>query len=600
MGTFSVTGLKLFDQSQFDAHLQTMEMARGNRYEALLTHKGLAKQRSMSSTDRAYLDRKVIAQVRIWDELWMRQVEKDQEVQKKEKLRLDKEEKKALAIKKTDEARKALDNIKNTLTHTLAVDDAIHWDSLKDASEFNQPTPQKKTLSSPVLEKLSKGPFPSDLKYLPKLTLFEKLIPSKKEAKVEASKESFRKDHFDWEENKKRIELENSRLTQEYQNQLSRLEAEHTAALQKWEEDKQVFLKFQAEANAAIDARREQYNQKVPEAITDYCDMVLSNSQYPDGFPKEWDLDYNPVNKILLTDYRLPAIEDLPKIKEVKYVQSRDDFSEVSLSDSELSRLYDDLIYQIALRTLHELYEADVIKACDSIVFNGWVRSIDKKTGKDITPCIISVQANRDEFLSISLDKIEPKSCFKGLKGIGSSKLHSLTPIAPILQMDRKDKRFIPSYAVEDGIQEGDNLASMDWEDFEHLIREIFEKEFAQDGAEVKVTRASRDAGVDAVVFYPDPLRGGKIVIQAKRYTNTVPVSAVRDLYGTVVNEGAIKGILVTTADYGPDAYEFARNKPLTLLSGSHLLHLLEKHGHRARIDLQEAKKILAEAEKQR
>lgn len=35
------------------------------------------------------------------------------------------------------------------------------------------------------------------------------------------------------------------------------------------------------------------------------------------------------------------------------------------------------------------------------------------------------------------------------------------------------------------------------------------------------------------------------------------------------------KGILVSTADYGPDTYEFAKAKPLTLLNGSNLLHLL-------------------------
>ena len=35
----------------------------------------------------------------------------------------------------------------------------------------------------------------------------------------------------------------------------------------------------------------------------------------------------------------------------------------------------------------------------------------------------------------------------------------------------------------------------------------------------------------------------GKTVIQAKRYVNTVDVSAVRDLYGTVHNEGASRGI---------------------------------------------------------
>jgi restriction system protein len=130
----------------------------------------------------------------------------------------------------------------------------------------------------------------------------------------------------------------------------------------------------------------------------------------------------------------------------------------------------------------------------------------------------------------------------------------------------------------------------MDWEDFEHLIRELFEKEFSGDGSEVKITRASRDGGVDAVVFDPDPIRGGKIVIQAKRYTNTVGVSAVRDLYGTLLNEGANKGILVTTTDYGSDAYGFAKGKPITLLNGGNLLHMLAKHGYKAKIDIAEAK----------
>jgi restriction system protein len=82
-------------------------------------------------------------------------------------------------------------------------------------------------------------------------------------------------------------------------------------------------------------------------------------------------------------------------------------------------------------------------------------------------------------------------------------------------------------------------------------------------------------------------------VIQAKRYTNTVDVSSVRDLYGTVMNEGAVKGILVTTSSFGPDSYEVAKDKPLTLLNGSNLLSMLQRHGYGLRIDLQEAKRFL-------
>jgi restriction system protein len=84
------------------------------------------------------------------------------------------------------------------------------------------------------------------------------------------------------------------------------------------------------------------------------------------------------------------------------------------------------------------------------------------------------------------------------------------------------------------------------------------------------------------------PVLGGKVVIQAKRYRNTVGVSAVRDLFGTMMNEGANKGILVTTSGYGPDAFEFAKDKPIELMDGGQLLYLLEQVGTKARIIMPE------------
>ena len=52
----------------------------------------------------------------------------------------------------------------------------------------------------------------------------------------------------------------------------------------------------------------------------------------------------------------------------------------------------------------------------------------------------------------------------------------------------------------------------------------------------------------------------------------------MRDLFGTVQNEGASKGILVTTSGYGPSSFQFASGKPLELIDGSNLLYLLAEH----------------------
>jgi len=364
------------------------------------------------------------------------------------------------------------------------------------------------------------------------------------------------------------------------------------AAIEQWNAGCIAYEKKVATSKAEF---KTDYESRKPDAVKDYCKLVLSFSKFADGSPREFDLEYVPESKILIVDHALPAPDDLVRVKEVKFIKASNEFVEALFSENEFNHIYDDVLYQTCLRTLHELFDADTVGALSAVVFNGWVESVDKATGRDVKGCVLSVHAKKEEFQKINLARVNPKACFKVLNGIGSSTLHSLTPIAPVLKMNRADKRFVASHEVAGQLDERFNLAAMDWEDFEHLIRELFEKEFSKSGGEVKVTQASRDGGVDAVVFDPDPIHGGKTVIQAKRYTNTVGVAAVRELYGTVLNEGAMKGILVTTADYGPDAYEFVADKPLVLLNGSNLLSLLEKHGHKAKIDLKEAKRILGE-----
>ncbi|MBA2176147.1 restriction endonuclease [Halobacillus locisalis] len=556
-------------------------MSYRNVYEVEIKHDGLNKYRVIRGAERHVVEQKAQAQLNQWNEMWRKKVDAEEKRIARERKAQEKEEKKSYALYQTEEAEQELKNIESTLIHTLGVDDAIDWENLKDTREFDKPQPTPP-------EDVSCPPEPNmeDKVYQPQLNILDKMISSRKEKKEKQMEEKFNEEHMKWEEKKEEIIEQNKLKDEQYQEEMK-----------KWEEEKKEFELYQKETNEAIEQQRKNYLLKDPVAVIDYCDMVLSNSEYPDEFPQEFDIDYNPETKILIVDYSLPSPGDVPTLKEVKYVQSRDELKDVHLSATAERKMYDTLLYNITLRSMHELFEADTIGALEAIVFNGWVNSIDKATGKEVNACILSVQAGKEEFEEINLGQVDPKLCFKNLKGIGSSKLHSLSPVAPIIKIDRDDPRFVSSYAVAETIDESMNIAAMDWQDFENLIRELFEREFNQGGGEVKITRASRDGGVDAVAFDPDPLRGGKMVIQAKRYTNVVGVSAVRDLYGTVMNEGATKGILVSTADYGPDAYSFAKDKPLTLLNGNNLLHLLQRHGHKAKIDLKEAKIELKEKE---
>lgn len=343
--------------------------------------------------------------------------------------------------------------------------------------------------------------------------------------------------------------------------------------------------------------QNEQYTSKIEERNQDYknyktgnresilrfLELVLEDSTYPFTFKKHIELDFAEDGTLVL-EYRLPALADVPNLY---YKELKRDNEWVKLPTSKLNACYDDIICAIALRTIGEIFTFDSMNYVKDIGFNGFIQSHSPATGIIEKKCILSLLVNRDTFFSLNLSHVEPKECVKYLKGVFASKIHTGTPIQPIITIS-KDSRIVANKDVE--YNPLTNLAEMDWEDFEHLVRQIFEWEFKDSGGEVNVTQASRDGGVDAIIFDPDPIRGGKIVVQAKRYTNTVGVSAVRDIYGTIINEGANKGILITTSDYGPDAYKFATGKPITLLNGGHLLYLLEKHGKKARIDIKEAK----------
>lgn len=547
-----------------------------------IRHEGLHKYRLIRGSEKYVVEQQAREQLRAWDEMWEKKQDAEAKKRKMEKEAQAKDAKKALAAERTEEAQATISQIEQTLAFALKQKTKIEWESLLNESYFPEARPAK-----PSLLALPREPKEIDIRFCPTKKWYYFFSNNLRQNAENEAKRKFLEAHQAWETELADTNARNKRLDEEYGKNLA-----------DWQRRKEEYERQQAEMNAQVLAKKKAYLERDAPAIVEFCELVLSISKYPANFPHEWNLDYQAETKTLVIDYFLPSPEELPTLKEVKYVASKDELSEVQLQESAINNIYDDLLYQISLRTIHELYEANSIESIESIVFNGWVRSIDKGTGKQVTACVLSIQAARKEFQEIDLRHVKPKECFRTLKGVGSSKLHGLSPIAPILKLNKDDKRFISSYSVVGDVDQSTNLAAMDWEDFEHLIREIFAREFSQNGGEVKITQASRDGGVDAVAFDPDPIRGGKIVIQAKRYTNAVGVSAVRDLYGTVMNEGATKGILVTTADYGPDSYAFAKGKPLTLLNGANLLHLLAKYGHKATIDLKAAKQILADQQK--
>jgi len=302
-----------------------------------ISHPILHKHRLIKGEDKSVVERKARTQLAQWEaqrdrreEAYDRGQEKLRSIRAKEKLTNEREAKKALAIERTQDAQEEIDRLSKLLAHTLGIDDAIDWDSLKPNEKYSIKKPQK-----PSPAKIPAEPQLHDIKYQPKRSLIDYIFSSFWQRKLQRAKLLFASDHESWERVRTESLASGKHKEEEYRNGIS-----------EWEIGKRDFDTKQQEQGAAIERQRELYLSKSPEAITDYCDLVLSASQYPDYFPQEFWLSFDSENGQLIVDYLLPAAASIPTLKQVKYVQTRDDFDEVHLRESELNSIYDALCYQ--------------------------------------------------------------------------------------------------------------------------------------------------------------------------------------------------------------------------------------------------------------
>jgi restriction system protein len=209
-------------------------MAYGEMWEINLRHEGLNKSCYIKGSDKYVVEQKVIAQRRTWD------------------------------------AEESTIKLESILQHTLQVNDAIDWNSLLIKKEFSEQKPLKPNLLDIPLE-----PNKTDSKYQPEIYFSDKIFGLKK-TKLEDASKQFLADHDEWQKKVSAINKENIDLEKQY-----------IEKLKKWESLRNKHEQDKLERSKVVSDIKKQYYDKEPETIKDYCDLVLTNSKYPDFFPKE-------------------------------------------------------------------------------------------------------------------------------------------------------------------------------------------------------------------------------------------------------------------------------------------------------------------------
>lgn len=87
------------------------------------------------------------------------------------------------------------------------------------------------------------------------------------------------------------------------------------------------------------------------EAVTEHADLVLEASEYDPVVPKDYSIFYDPNERLMVVDYRLPSPDDLPTVKNVKFIAASGELKESHITQKDASTLFDDLCYQVCLRS---------------------------------------------------------------------------------------------------------------------------------------------------------------------------------------------------------------------------------------------------------
>ena len=195
---------------------------------------------------------------------------------------------------------------------------------------------------------------------------------------------------------------------------------------------KDVFDQKQIETNLKVDEAKELYESGDDSAIEEYCDLVLTNSEYPEILNRSWKINFTSSTKMLLVDYELPSVDSLPMIDSYKYVKSKNAIDGKPMTAAKVKELYDDFLYQLCIRTVHEIAEADVSNHIQSIVFNGNVSALNKGTGNIEDKTIMTVLVDKEEFNKVNLSNVVAQNTFEHFNGIAGKSLFDLTSVTPL------------------------------------------------------------------------------------------------------------------------------------------------------------------------
>lgn len=474
------------------------------------------------------------------------------------------------------------------LTETLNRNHSVNLDRLRNNIHFTDSDIyaslrlKKDAIVPPTLPVMGFMP-PKPVYQDPDIRLKDRLLFQTQKL-IRRSEEEYTRKIDTWDKICTRIREHYETQMAEYMEAVRRTEALEESVEREIAEARMAYEELQRQQNESVDILRINYQGGQPDAVERFLQLGMEQSSLPASLPRNLELEYQRDSRALYVAMELPHPAGISRVRSADIDPDTQQIRITEYTTHEHAALYDDIVYKMILRCFHDLFAADEAGVVDAISLHGWVRTLNRGNGQYENICIATLFCTREEFSGINLAQVDPALCFRYLKGVSGPNLHELTPIPTRFTISRKTREQVPAHRPLEPLDGGKNLALVGWGEFESLVMDLFGRELGQEGMELKLLSGGQENGLEALAIDPTPLRGGTYLLHAHRGASTLGLNAVRALYGALMHEGAIKGILATTADFTPEALAFARQKPLTLVDGKALQALFEKHGRHVRV----------------
>ena len=316
-------------------------------------------------------------------------------------------------------------------------------------------------------------------------------------------------------------------------------------------------------------------------AVADYFSGVLAVQRFPRDFPTGVKVAYLPSDRELRIDIDLPLMTAIPELESADYLVTKKELKYKKLTAAARNKLYQQVVAQLALRTLRCVFAADREGLVLEAACNGYVDTTDTATGQDAHWCLVSVQVPRTGFERLDLARVDPLDCLVYLHAKISKTPEKYHPVQPIIEYPWDDLHYAEELDAAAGLDSVQNLLDLDGFEFEQLLVKLCQE--IPEFDEVRRTRSRADGGIDLVAVNKTPFVGGRVAIQAKRYAphNKVDIAAVREIIGSISQREFTKGIIITTSSFTSAARQEAERLGVELYEGERLLWLLRHHLHR-------------------